>query len=147
MVNCTTEQIIDKVISEKVPGEIVEAFLSSYRTFLTLDKVIDELLIRIRRADTCLNIRGQYSLQILLRIIDQIVQTELNVELFLKMSDEIFWMMTHREADFMVYAKQLREHISKKWEQKVNPIIYPEMKEDDILALLKMQGENLLDFS
>jgi len=136
-----------KVLCERVKGDVVEAFLSSYRTFLTLEKLVDELLMRIRRADTCLNIRGLIPLQILLRIIDQIVQTELNSELFTKLSDEIFWMMTHRETDFMKYAKQLREHIMKKWESKITPIEYPDLTNDQLKNQLRVQGQQLLDIS
>lgn len=141
----TPEQIIDKVLSEKVKGDVVEAFLSSYRTFLTLEKLVDELLMRIRRADTCLNIRGLIPLQILLRIIDQIVQTELNTELFTKLSDEIFWMMTHRETDFMKYAKQLREHIMKKWDSKIEPVEYSEVTLVELKDLLRLQGQQFID--
>ena len=35
----TPEQIVDKVLSERVKGDVVDAFLSSYRTFMTLEKV------------------------------------------------------------------------------------------------------------
>ena len=45
----TPEQMVEKVLSEKVKSDVVEAFLSSYRTFLTLEKLVDQLLMRIRK--------------------------------------------------------------------------------------------------
>ena len=110
-------------------------------------KVIDELLKRIRKADTCLNQSGLIPLQILLRIIDQIVQTELDPTLFSKLSDEIFWMMTHRETDFMKFAKQLREHIMKKWESKVIQTQEAPMSNEQIIESLRKQGQQIIEHS
>ena len=143
----TPEQIVDKVLSEKVKADVVDAFLSSYRTFLSVEDLVDALLKRIRKSDSCQTVKGLIPLQILLRIIDQIVHTELGPELFTKLSDEIFWMMTHRETEFMKFAKQLREHIMKKWEAKASPPPLPPITNDDLKDHLRKQGQDLIEFS
>ena len=143
----TPEQIVDKVLSERVKADVVDAFLSSYRTFLSVDDLVDVLLKRIRTSDSCQTVKGLIPLQILLRIIDQIVHTELGPELFTKLSDEIFWMMTHRETEFMKFAKQLREHIMKKWEAKAGQPPLPPISSDDLKDHLRKQGQDLIEFS
>jgi len=108
----TPDQMVEKVLSQNVKSDFIEAFLSSFRTFLPLENLIDQLLKRIRQADTCASASG-IPVQILIRVVDQLVYTELNDNIKLKLDDEIFWMMTHREKNFLNYAKQLRDSVQR----------------------------------
>ena len=46
--------------------DLLEIFLSSYRTFMDIDTLIDALLKRIRKQDSCLK---NHALQILIRVV------------------------------------------------------------------------------
>ena len=74
------------------------------------------------------------------------VHTELTDELHETLSEEIFWMMTHREHDFMKFAQKLRDNIRKKWKLKPSQIEPLPASDQEILAQLRDTGQRLLNF-
>ena len=74
------------------------------------------------------------------------VHTELTDELHETLSEEIFWMMTHREHDFMKFAQKLRDNIRKKWKLKPSQVEPLPASDQEILAQLRDTGQRLLNF-
>ena len=74
------------------------------------------------------------------------VHTELTDELHETLSEEIFWMMTHREHEFMKFAQKLRDNIRKKWKLKPSQIEPLPATDGEILAQLRDTGQRLLQF-
>ena len=74
------------------------------------------------------------------------VHTELTDELHETLSEEIFWMMTHREHEFMKFAQKLRDNIRKKWKLKPSQIEPLPATDSEILAQLRDTGQRLLQF-
>lgn len=148
----TPDQMVEKVLSQNVKSDFIEAFLSSFRTFLPLENLIDQLLKRIRQADTCASASG-IPVQILIRVVDQLVYTELNDNIKQKLDDEIFWMMTHREKNFLNYAKQLRDSVQrivKKKNSAQRPLSMGALVDNESESLtkkLRSDGTKLLDYT
>lgn len=140
------------MLSQNVKSDFIEAFLSSFRTFLPLEKLIDQLLKRIRQADTCASTSG-IPVQILIRVVDQLVYTELNDNIKQKLDDEIFWMMTHREKNFLNYAKQLRDSVQRivtKKKSAQRPLSMGALVDNNSAVLtekLKSDGSKFLDYT
>lgn len=140
------------MLSQNVKSDFIEAFLSSFRTFLPLENLIDQLLKRIRQADTCASASG-IPVQILIRVVDQLVYTELNDNIKQKLDDEIFWMMTHREKNFLNYAKQLRDSVQrivKKKNSAKRPLSMGALSDNESESLtkkLRNDGTKLLDYT
>jgi len=143
--NARPLELLDLILSgSKVEKDLLELFLSSYRTFMNINKLIDALLKRIRQVDTCLK---NNALHLLIRVLDQMVHTELTDELHETLSEEIFWMMTHREHEFMKFAQKLRDNIRKKWKLKPSQVEPLPATDVEILAQLRDTGQRLLQFS
>jgi len=142
--NVTPYELLDLILSgAKTEKDLLEIFLSSYRTFMTVHEILDALLKRIRLEDS--SYKNQ-ALQILIRVIDQMIHTELTPDVHQTLSDEIFWMMTHRESEFMKFAQKLRDNIRKKWNtfEDIIPLPAPD---EEVIMQLRDCGERLLEFS
>lgn len=73
------------------------------------------------------------------------IHTELTPDVHQTLSDEIFWMMTHRESEFMKFAQKLRDNIRKKW-NKLDEIIPLPAPDEEVIMQLRDCGERLLEF-
>ena len=73
------------------------------------------------------------------------IHTELTPDVHQTLSDEIFWMMTHRESEFMKFAQKLRDNIRKKW-NKLEEIIPLPAPDEEVIIQLRDCGERLLEF-
>ena len=172
--NVTPYELLDLILSgAKTEKDLLEIFLSSYRTFMTVHEILDALLKRIRLEDSS---HKNQALQILIRVIgmdisldlrvltlndnfrlvfdknvseitikDQMIHTELTPDVHQTLSDEIFWMMTHRESEFMKFAQKLRDNIRKKW-NKLEEIIPLPAPDEEVIIQLRDCGERLLEF-
>ena len=67
--NARPLELLDLILSgSKLEKDLLEIFLSSYRTFMSINKLIDALLKRIRQTDTCLK---NNALHLLIRVIGE----------------------------------------------------------------------------
>ena len=74
------------------------------------------------------------------------VYSELTETLHETLSEEIFWMMTHRETEFMKFAQKLRDNIRRKLKSKeVEAALIP-ANDEEILIQLREHGQQLIEF-
>ena len=67
MENVKPMELLDLVVyGPKTDKDLLEVFLSSYRTFMTIHQLIDALLKRIRKQNSC---QKNHALQILIRVV------------------------------------------------------------------------------
>ena len=76
----------------------------------------------------------------------RILQIQIDTELHETLSEEIFWMMTHRETEFMKFAQKLRDNIRKKWKSKEIESALTPANDDEILEQLREHGQQLIEF-
>ena len=74
------------------------------------------------------------------------VYSELTETVHETLSEEIFWMMTHRETEFMKFAQKLRDNIRRKWKSKETEPALVHAENDEILAQLREHGQRLIEF-